>query len=372
MKILSRTPEITFDDVLILPNKTDFSIEEESLNIDLQTRVSRNIQIKIPIVSAPMPGVTESKMAITLGKLGGMGFIHHFQSFERQLLQVQEVKRAGVKVAACISDFTEKGYAHIENLLKLKTDIISIETASAHNKPTIDFLKKVKKKYQKAEISVALVVTQNATEELIKAGADSIRVGIGGGSHCTTRLVTGVGRPQLSAVQACYSIAKKYNIPIISDTGIKYSGDVVKALVFGGDTVMLGGILSGTEECPGSIIIKAGKKYKYSWGMCTNTAIQHQQLNRLSQNLEIIKKIKNYLRSLILISQTKENMHFFEEGIEKLIPYKGSVIPIITQIISGIKRSMWYQGSINIKDLRNNAKVVLVSNNTYYENLPRI
>lgn len=362
MKIISTTPEFTFDDVLLLPNKSTFPINHEEEKINLATRISKNIKLDIPIVSSPMPGVTEEAMAIAIGKTGGMGFLHFFQSFEKQLEQVGKVKKEHVKVAACIADLSKNGIKHVGNLLKVGADLISVETYSAHNSQAIAFVNKLKKTFSKVEVSVALVATGEATYELIKAGADSIRVGIGGGSHCTTRLVTGVGRPQLSAVADCYKIAKKYNIPIISDTGIKYPGDIAKALVFGADCVMIGGLFAGTEETPGKVITKKGKKYKYTWGMCTETAIKHNQIERHRSFDKIIK----------LVQEKSKNRKLFEEGVEGLVSYKGSVLGVIEELTQGTRRSMWYQGVKNIANLRRKARVVLASPNTKLENAPRI
>ncbi len=316
-----------------------------------------------------MPGVSEEKMAIALGKQGGMGFIHFFQSPAWQLEQVYEVKQEKVKVAAAVADLSDKGIKHISDLLNIGVDLISLESANAHNLQTIEFLKKLKKKFRNIQISVSLVVTKEATEDLIKAGADSIRVGIGGGSHCTTRLVTGVGRSQLSAVQNCYAITKKYHIPLISDTGIKYAGDIAKAIVFGADVVMIGGLFSGTDECPGKVITKGKMKYKYSLGMCTDTALQQKQFQKVS----LFKRLKYQIKKIVGIDfdQGKEKK-YFEEGVEGLIPYKGSVVPVVNTLICGLRRSMWYQGVRNLGELRRKAQVVLVSQNTIMENLPRI
>lgn len=368
MKIVSKKNEITFDDVLLLPNLSTFGVDGEQRHISLTTKLTKSLSLDIPIVSAPMPGVTESAMAIALAQAGGMGFIHHFQSFQRQLEQIAQVKKNGLRVAACISDLSNQGVLHVSNLLKYDVNLISIESAHAHNTQIIQFIKTLKRKFNKIQISVSLVVDKNATLDLIHAGVDSIRVGIGGGSHCTTRLVTGIGRPQLSAVAACYQITKKYGIPLISDTGIKYAGDIPKAIAFGADVVMIGGLFSGTDECPGDIVIKEGKKYKYSWGMCTDTAIKQSTPWQTTRS-----QIKQSIKTMMGISRRIDiNQKDFEEGVQGLRPYLGSVLPILKELVSGTRRSMWYQGVTTIGDLRKNARVVLVSSNTMAENVPRI
>lgn len=359
--------EFTFDDVLLLPQKSHFGIENEHNVINLRSKITKRLTIDIPIVSAPMPGVTEDDMAIAIGKLGGLGFIHHFQSFEKQLDQIARVKQHGIKVAAAVADLSLSGVTHVGNLLKTGADLISVETAHAYNTQTIRFIRSLKKKYKTIEISVSLVVDKHATSALIRAGADNIRVGIGGGSHCTTRLVTGVGRPQLSAVAECYSVARSFNVPIMSDTGIKYPGDVAKAIAFGADSVMIGGLFSGTEECPGPIIAKNGKKYKYSWGMCTTRAINHHLLSNA-----VFSRFKSVIKQFIRKSHAAPESRMFEEGTEGYVPYKGSVVPIINNVCNGLRRSMWYQGATSLDILRKQAKIVFVSPNTMAENLPRI
>lgn len=377
MKILSNTPELTFNDVLLLPAYSDFSMIEDTIKTNLKTKISKNLEIDIPICSSPMPNISETKMAIALGKLGGIAFLHCFQSFKKQLQQVKEIKKHHVKIAVSVSDFSPKGLQHVSRLLKLKTDLICIETAQAENLQTINFLKKIKKKHPSAQVCVALVVTGKATEALIKAGADSIRVGIGGGSHCTTRLVTGVGRPQLSAVLDCYQIAKKYNVPLISDTGIEHAGDITKAIAFGASAVMIGGLFSGTDECPGPIITRNGQNYKFSAGMCSNQTEYKPKLssiNYLQLIKTIIKKIIHYPSSNKnhFVSSYSQPFSFTHEGVSGLIPYKGSVIQIVGELVGGLRRSMWYLGCKNLDEIRKNTEVVVVSPNTTRDNIPRI
>lgn len=377
MKIISTTPELTFNDVLLLPGPSDFTITEDTQKTSLKTRISKNLEIDIPICSSPMANVSETKMAITLGKLGGIAFLHCFQDFDKQIHQLKEVKKQHVKVAVSVSDFSSKGLRHVSKLLRLGADLICIETAQAHNSQTIAFLKKIKEKHPSAEVCVSLVVTGKATEALIKAGADSIRVGIGGGSHCTTRLVTGIGRPQLSAVLDCYQVAKKYNIPIISDTGIEHAGDISKAIAFGASAVMIGGLFAGTEECPGPIITKNGQNYKFSAGMCSNqteykTKLTPKEFFRKSK--KIIKKIigYRYFQTNSHISSYSQPFSFTHEGVSGLIPYKGSVISVINNLVGGLRRSMWYLGCKNLDQIRKKTEVVIVSQNTTRDNIPRI
>ena len=374
MKIISPTPELTFNDILLLPGESNYDAGEDSINTNIKSRLSKNITIDIPICSAPMPHLTEVDMAIAMGKLGGIGFLHCFQSLDTQLNQTAQIKKHKVKLAVSVSDFSKAGLDHVGQLLKLKTDLICLETAHAFNHTTIKFLKQIKTTFPKSEVCVALVVTRDATKALIEAGADSIRVGIGGGSHCTTRLVTGSGRPQLSAIADCYSIAKQHNIPIISDTGIQYPGDIAKAIAFGADTVMIGGLLTGTTECPGGIIVKNNKQYKFSAGMCspdTTTHAKPSQKLSISTIKSTIKKVLRY-KTNIFIPNYSEPFTYTHEGVSGLIPFKGGVAPVIGELVGGLRRSMWYVGAHDIESLRHNAKVVIVTSNTQSDNVPRI
>jgi IMP dehydrogenase len=248
--------------------------------------------------------------------------------------------------------------------------MICIETAHAQNTHALRFVSQVKKAFPQSQLCVSFVVTKEATRDVIKAGADCIRVGIGGGSHCTTRLVTGIGRPQLSALEECVSESKKYGIPIISDTGIKHSGDIPKALLFGASAVMIGGLFAATKESPGNIVRREGKDYKMSWGMCTNTAMNHGQIKKTMSSISL-SSLKGYVRSVIYRKKYLQRKQF-EEGVEFLLPYKGSVRPVIEDLLSGTRRAMWYMGAKSISDISKKGTYVLVSPRTNLENIPRI
>lgn len=372
MSRISLKPEFTFDDVLLLPRHSNFAIGEES-KVDLRTKLSKTIDLDIPILSSPMAGVTEFKMAQTIASLGGLGVIHPFQSFEEQLDQVSKVKKRNLKVGAAVIDFSDSGFKHCASLLKAGADVISLESPHADNVQTLNFIGELKKKFQKIHLSVAHVVTADATEAVIKAGADSVRVGIGGGSHCTTRLITGVGRPQLSAVLECAKITQKYKVGLISDTGIRYPGDIVKAIACGADTVMIGSLFAATDEAPGEIITRKGMRYKMSWGSNTETVMLGRQNENSS--LYTITSLVNLLRSIkrsILNKETKNKSIPLEEGVEGIIPYKGSVNDIFEHLVSGLRRGMWYLGVKDLTELRNKSRIVLVTQSTKQENLPRI
>jgi IMP dehydrogenase len=350
--ILSMQPEITFDDILLLPGRSAFGLVESTTKISLKSRISRTVTLDAPIMAAPMPSIAESAMAVALAAAGGIAVLHPFQSLQAQLEQVRDVKKRGLKVAAGVIRLGDEGIKHVGRLLDSGCDLISVEALNVHCDPVLRFIERLKSVYKSIDISVGVLVTPEATEDAISAGADSIRVGIGGGSHCTTRLVTGVGRPQLSTVSACYAATRKHNIPLISDTGIKYSGDIPKALAFGADAVMIGGLLAGTDECPGKVVTRRGAKYKSSIGMCTSSAAT------LLQGKTSAKQ--------------KAAEGFVEEGVGGLIPYRGSVKPVLQQLVAGTRRSFWYQGVVDIADLRKKARAVLASHSTSLENVSRI
>lgn len=369
MKIISTTPEITFDDILLLPRYSTYLPEDEDKNCDTQSKLTNNISLQVPIIASPMRGVTEYKMAITLGKLGGLGILHHFMPKSQQIDEIKKVKKAGVIAAAAVGEFDEETFQHCLKLEKAGADLISIEALHANNKVVLNFVKRLKKKLKKTEISVAHIVSGEAVSKLAEAGADSIRVGIGGGSHCTTRLATGFGRPQLSALADCYKIAKRYNIPLISDTGIKYPGDIAKAFAFGASSVMIGGLFTGTDQTPGEIVKRNGRYFKLSLGNCN---ISHETTIK-TEIKYLAKKTKKFIKELIGIDSNSLNADIiFEEGVGGLIPYKGTTTSAFLNLKNGLVRSMNYMGAHSINDIQKKAQVVIVSHNTLQENKPRI
>lgn len=374
MKILSQTPEITFDDILILPGKSTIPINEDIAKIDISTKITKTLKLKIPITSAPMLNVAGTELALTLGKLGGMSFIHNYQSFNDQIDMVKNVSRNKVPVAASLDFLNPGAFKHAETLWKNGASLICLETANAHNIQLLSFIKRIKSRFPKIEICAAVAVTPEAVLELIKAGADCIRIGIGGGLHCITRVITGIGRPQLSAVYECAKVAKKYNVPIISDGGINDPGDIAKALVFGAGAVTIGGLFAGTDKAPGKMINQNGKLYKLSWGMCVEESFgkTHQQKNNPGTSISSI--IRSKLKSGFRLNEPPHEKLFtpLEEGSGGLIPYSGTTTELIEKFIKSLKRSLWYVGAKNLDELRQNAQVVLTSANTVRENFPRL
>jgi len=445
---------LTYDDVLVVPAYSEVLPN----SVDTKTYFSKNIKLNIPLVSAAMDTVTESKMAIAIAQEGGIGVLHKNMSIEQQASEVRKVKRSesgmiqdpitlsidsnvgdafklmkenkigGIPIVgennlllgivtnrdlrfendhslsikqvmtseglittlindlqkaekilksnkieklpivnkdnclvglitfkdiiknrmrpnACKDKFgrlrvaaavgvTNDVLDRIATLIKVDVDAIVIDTAHGHSKNVIKILKEVKNKFKDIDVVVGNIATANAAEDLIKAGADALKVGIGPGSICTTRVVAGVGVPQLTAVIDVYEITKKYDIPLIADGGIRYSGDIVKAMVAGASSVMLGSIIAGVEEAPGDTIIFESRKYKTYRGMGSIDAMQQGSKDRYFQDHE------DDLKKLV------------PEGIVGRVAYKGFLTEVIHQMSGGLKAGMGYSGAENIDKLK--------------------
>ena len=251
-------------------------------------------------------------------------------------------------VGAAVST-SEESFERIDALVKENVDVITIDTAHGHSKSVIDTLKYIKKKYPTQQVIVGNIATADAAELLIKNGADAIKVGIGPGSICTTRIVAGVGVPQLSAIYDCSKIANKHKIPLIADGGIRYSGDIAKAIAAGADTVMLGGLLAGTDESPGEVEMFEGRTYKSYRGMGSIGAMQSGSKDRYFQDHQ------------------NESKKLIPEGIEGRVPYKGTMKTILHQLTGGLRSSMGYLGCKNIKLMKTKTNFIKISNSSKIE-----
>ena len=464
---------LTFDDVLLIPAKSDVLPRE----VNVSTRLSRNISMNIPIISAAMDTITESEMAIAIAKEGGIGILHRNMKAEKQAEEVDKVKRyesgmivnpitltqdKKVKEALCLmskyrisgipivdesgkligiltnrdlrfepnaeneikkimttenlitapvgtnlaqaqlilqkhkieklpivdKNFKLKGlitykdiqkkqkfpnackdkmgrlrvgagigadkYAldRAEELIKANVDIIVIDTAHGHNEKVLETLKRLKKKFPEIDVIVGNVGTAEATRDLIRLGADAVKVGIGPGSICTTRVVTGVGVPQVTAIMNCAAVASKAKVPIIADGGIKQTGDVAKAIAAGADSIMVGGLFAGLEESPGEKIIFEGRSYKVYRGMGSLSAMKEGSSDRYFQDMEEdIKKL-------------------VPEGIEGRVPFKGNLSDTIYQLIGGLRSAMGYCGAHNIQEMQEKTKFVRMTSAGFKESHP--
>lgn len=451
---------LTFDDVLLIPARSEILTKD----VNITTFFTKNIKLNIPIVSAGMDTVTEARMAIAIAREGGIGVIHKNMSIEQQAMEVDKVKRSehgiitdpislspdnlildalaimeryrisGVpitiegrlvgiltnrdlrfesdynkKIAEVMTkenlitapvgtslqeaeqilqkhkveklplvdeNFQLKGLITIKDiektrkypnaakdergrlrvaaavgvsqemmdrvqaLVEAKVDAIVVDTAHGHSRGVLEAVYQIKNKYPQVELVAGNVATGEATEDLIKAGADAVKVGIGPGSICTTRVVAGIGVPQITAVLDCAEVASKYGVPIIADGGIKYSGDITKALAAGADTVMLGSLLAGTEESPGDIEIWQGRSYKVYRGMGSLGAMKEGSKDRYFQENE---------------------QKLVPEGVEGRVPYKGPVAETIFQLVGGLRAGMGYCGVRNIEELKTKTKFIKIT-----------
>ena len=461
---------LTFDDVLLVPQKSEVLPQ----NVRTETHLTKKIKLNIPLMSAGMDTVTESKMAISMARQGGIGIIHKNMTIEEQALEVDKVKRSesgvivdpfyltknhtikdadnimarykisGVpivdennKLIGIITnrdikfeDDMEKsieeamtkenlvtaregidlveaqailkknkieklpivdGEGHLKGLITIKdiekkiqypnsakdshgrllcgaavgigsdliervtalvkanVDVIVLDSAHGHSRGVINAVTRIKEVYPELQVIAGNVATAEATEDLIKAGADCVKVGIGPGSICTTRVVAGIGVPQLTAVMDCAEVASKYDTPIIADGGIKYSGDIVKALAGGAAVCMMGSMFAGTEESPGETVLYKGRSYKTYRGMGSIAAMERGSKDRYFQN---------------------DAKKLVPEGVEGMVPYKGKVEDIVFQMIGGIRSGLGYCGAETIVDLQEKAQFVKITAASLKESHP--
>ena len=465
---------LTFDDVLLVPKYSDITSRSQT---DLSTKLSKNISINIPLISANMDTVTESQMAVTMAREGGIGIIHRFLSVEEEVDEVLKVKRSGSvmienpyvigpeqtvneaikyakekdvsgllvvdsesKLVGILTDrdflfksnksslvkdvmtkdvvtakpgisldeakeilhknrieklpliddsrqvkglITSKDITNIENypsaskdkkgrplvgaavgvkgdfmertesLLEANADIIVVDIAHGHSENAISTVKHIKKAFPDCELLAGNVATAQGAEDLIKAGVDAVKVGVGSGSICITRVITGSGVPQLTAVMDCAKVGRDYDIPIISDGGTRTSGDATKALAAGASSVMIGSMLGGTDESPGTVLTKNGKRFKVYRGMASLAA----SIGRKSKETGTI-------------SLEDDLNDYVAEGVEAMVPYKGTVTDILKQLTGGIRSGLSYCGAHTITQMQKNAEFIKMSRAGFAESQP--
>jgi IMP dehydrogenase len=453
---------LTFDDVLLLPSKSDVLPKE----VDLRTRLTRKLNLNIPVVSAAMDTVTESRLAIAVAREGGLGFIHKNLSIGQQAAEVDKVKRSesgmisdplslgpeqtlqdalnlmhqyhisgipiveGKKLVGIltnrdirfVTDLKQKikdvmtrenlitatigttleeaekilqkhrieklpildGSGNIKGLITVKdiqkrkafpsaakdekgrllvgaavgttkdtleriealvavdVDVVCVDTAHGHSENVLTMIRKIKKAHPGLELVGGNVATRAGAEALIDAGADAVKVGIGPGSICTTRVVAGVGVPQLTAVMECKAVCARRGVPLISDGGIRYSGDIAKALAAGADTIMIGSLLAGVEESPGEMVFLEGRSYKVYRGMGSIGAMADGSADRYFQNDQDVSK-------------------FVPEGIEGRVSYKGKLSDVVFQLVGGVRQAMGYCGTRTVPDMHEHVRFVKIT-----------
>ena len=332
---------LTYDDVQILPK---YSEVKHRVNCDTSTYVTKNWELKIPIVSSPMDTVTEVTMAQEMNELGGLGIVHRFLPIEEQASQVGRVTLGSSSAAIGVTgDFIERA----QELVQQGCKILCMDVAHGHHKLVKESIRRIKNEVNgQVDLLVGNISTGESARDLCEWGADGLRIGIGGGSLCSTRIQTGVGVPMVSSILSCVAVADGYNVPCMADGGIRSSGDVCKGLGAGADTVMLGSLLSGTKESPG-VITKQGQ-----W---PNEVLQ-----------------KKYRGSASIESKTDRGESKNVEGYSTTVPYKGKVKRIISDVIDGLKSSMSYVGANNLQEFQSKCKLIKVTNAGVIEAKPHL
>lgn len=328
--IKNRNQGLTFDDVLVMPKRSEVRSRRDP---SLKSRLTKTKFLETPILSANMDTVTEAKMAIAMHQLGGLGILHRFMNIEQQVAEVTAVKNAGAQIISASigvnNDFKERA----EALVKAGVNLMTIDIAHGHSVQMMDTLKWLKDTYSDLEVIAGNLATPDAAIDLIEAGADAIKVGIGPGSMCTTRIITGCGVPQLTAIALCAEAAESYGVPVIADGGIRTSGDMVKAFSAGADIIMLGSMLSGTIETPGDIV-NGKKQYR---GMASKKA-QVSWRGDMPQGMA-------------------------PEGESTFVTVKGHVSDVLHELMGGIRSGMSYVNATTILEMRQKASFMEMSPN---------
>ncbi len=350
---------LTFDDVLLIPQYSEILPGDASV----ASRFSRHITLNTPVVSAAMDTVTEDRMAIAIALEGGIGVVHRNQAPERQAEQVAAVKAAQVPGDANLANVDRSGrlrvaaavgvgvdsIARAEGLVRAGVDALVVDTAHGHTRNVIEAIRRYRAAYGSSiDIVAGNVATPDGTAALIEAGADGVKVGIGPGSICTTRIVAGVGVPQLTAIMMCAAAAHAHDVPIVGDGGIRYSGDIVKALAAGADSVMLGRLLAVAEESPGESERVGGRVVKEYRGMGS--------LGAMSAGSDRYPQIDRH--------------KLVPEGVEARISVEGPLSDILYQLIGGVRAGMTYCGAGSIEELRTNARFVQLTQSGQVESHP--
>jgi len=339
---------LTFDDVLLLPGYADFKRSE----VDLSTKLTDGINLSLPIISSPMDTVTEEKMVVAMASNGGLGIIHRNLTPAVEANMVRKVKAIDKKllVGAALGagrDFEKR----LGALIEAKADVLVVDSGHGATEYIVEAVREIKKTTD-IPVMAGNVATYEGAKILIEAGADILRVGMGPGSICTTRIVTGMGVPQLTAVSEAVRAAKGTGVTVIADGGIRQIGDMAKALAMGADAVMLGSLLAGFDQSPGETTVISGKKFKQYRGMGSIAAMKKGGAERYGQKKDTDEK------------------KLIAEGVESLVKYKGDVADFLYQIRGGLRSSFYYIGGKTLKEFQKQAKFIRITESSLRESHP--
>ena len=359
------TTALTFDDVLLKPRYAGFS----RADIDLSVRLTSRLTLKVPLISAPMDTVTESDLAIKLAELGGLGIIHRNLRIEDQAEEVRKVKAKKLPVGAAVG--STAGYeTRVKELIDAGVDVLVVDSAHGHARQVIAALTYIKTNFD-IDVIAGNVATEEGAKALINAGADALRVGMGPGAICSTRIISGMGVPQMTALLETTKIAQRRGVPVIADGGITYSGDITKALAAGASCIMLGRLFAATLEAPGKAITLKPEQVPDRFqniinGAETYTFKEYRGMGSIAamqRGVDISSEDefhgKNYQNDVLIA-----------EGVEGLVPCSGSVKDLVAQLVGGVQSGMYYVGARTIPDLWETAEFMRITQASLQESHP--
>lgn len=360
------TLALTFDDVLLKPGYAGFF----RTDISTKTKLTKNIELSIPVVSAPMDTVTEHKLAIALAQVGGIGIIHRNLSVVDQVKEVKKVKAKRLLVGAAVG--SSNGYEkRVEALVQAGIDVLLVDSAHGYAKQVITTVKAIRKQYPKVELIAGNVATAEGAEALINAGANALRVGMGPGAICSTRIVSGMGVPQITALVDTSRVAKKHGVPIIADGGINHSGDITKALAAGASTVMMGRLLAATRESAGELVTLSAKQVPARFQSILNGAKTYEfkqyrgmgSMAAMQKGIEVSSEDEFHGKSY-------SGGALIAEGVEGMVPVEGSLADSLGELVGGLVSGMYYVGTKTIEELHSTAKFMQITDASLKESHP--
>ena len=356
---------LTFDDVLLKPRYAGFLRSE----INLRTNLTKRIKLDVPLVSSPMDTVTESALAIALAEAGGIGIIHRNLKIADQAAEVAKVKAIGLLVGAAVG--SSPGFEdRVKALVAAGVDVIVVDSAHGHALKVITTLAYIKQHFD-VDVIAGNVATAEGAKALINAGADALRVGMGPGAICSTRIISGMGVPQLTAIMDTYKVARHHGVPVIADGGISYSGDVVKALAAGASTVMFGRLFAATREAPGKTVNLTAKQVPARFQSIINGAKEY-----LFKEYRGMGSVAAMQRGLTISSEDEfhgknyQNDTLIAEGVEGLVPCSGTVKDLVAQTTGGLQSGMYYIGCKSIAEMWESAEFMRITQASLSESHP--